>query len=467
MTEEGLAPRRRRLEALLLRPTDIAGLAAFRVVFGLLGLVSMIRILAFGWVQEFFVKPSFFFKYWGFGWVEALPATGMYALLLGLALLSVMIAAGLFYRASVVLFFLGFTYLQLIDVTNYLNHYYLVSLLAFLMIFLPLHRAWSLDAWLRPRIRTAYFSAWQTYILRFQIGVVYFFAGLAKLSSDWLLHAQPLNIWLAARTGVPILGPLFGQRWVAYAMSWAGFLFDTTVVAFLLTRRARPYAFVVLALFHAMTSLLFPIGMFPVIMTTSALIFFSPSWPRRVLRALGVGVAAGEVSAPLPSSPSSPAPRWAPVAVMGVVVYCALQALLPFRHLLYGTGVAWHEQGMRFAWKVMVREKNGSITYHVEDKATGRVREVSPRKYLTDRQEREFSGQPDLILQLGHRIARDFAAKGVDVRVRVEAAVSLNGRPALPMIDPSVDLAQIPEGISPARWILPPPGTPPIHLSPN
>ena len=49
------------------------------------------------------------------------------------------------------LFFVGFTYTQLIDVTNYLNHYYLVSLLALIMIFLPLHRTWSVDAWLRPR----------------------------------------------------------------------------------------------------------------------------------------------------------------------------------------------------------------------------------------------------------------------------------------------------------------------------
>lgn len=465
MTEEGRAPWRRRLEDQLRCPTDIAGLAAFRVVFGLLSLVSMVRILAFGWVQEFFVKPSFFFKYWGFGWVEALPSSGMYALLVGLSLLSAMIAVGLLYRVSIVLFFLGFTYLQLIDATNYLNHYYLVCLLAFLMIFLPLHRAWSLDAWLRPRLRATHFPAWQTYLVRFQIGVVYFFAGLAKLTSDWLLHAQPLNIWLAARTGVPLLGPLFGQRWVAYAMSWTGFLFDTTIVAFLLLRRTRPYAFAVLVFFHAMTSLLFPIGMFPVIMTTSALIFFSPSWPRRVLRALGAkigaGTEAGEVSAPRPST----APRWAPVAVMGVAVYCALQALVPFRHLFYGTGVTWHEQGMRFAWKVMVREKNGSITYHVEDKATGRVWEVSPRKYLTDRQEREFSGQPDLILQLGHRIARDFASRGLDVRVRVEAMVSLNGRPAMKMIDPAVDLTQVTDGISPVRWILPPPASPPIHLS--
>ena len=41
--------------------------------------------------------------------------------------------------------------------------------------------------------------------------MVYVFAGLAKLNADWLLDAQPLRIWLAARSDLPIVGPLLAQ----------------------------------------------------------------------------------------------------------------------------------------------------------------------------------------------------------------------------------------------------------------
>ena len=69
--------------------------------------------------------------------------------LLGAASLGV--ALGFKYRLSVIAFFLLFTYAELIDKTTYLNHYYLISLLSLLMIFLPMNRAMSVDALLAAR----------------------------------------------------------------------------------------------------------------------------------------------------------------------------------------------------------------------------------------------------------------------------------------------------------------------------
>ena len=179
-----------------------------------------------------------------------------------------------------------FTYLQLVDVTNYLNHYYLVSLLAALLFFIPAHRAVLARRAPAPGDRAPRrLPAWCTHLLRFQVAVVYVNAGLAKATADWLLHAQPLNIWLSARTDLPVIGPYLDLPAVAYAAAWAGFLFDTTIVFFLLWRRTRPFAYVAVLAFHFATHLLFPqIGMFPVIMVVAALVFFDPSWPRRLLR---------------------------------------------------------------------------------------------------------------------------------------------------------------------------------------
>jgi vitamin K-dependent gamma-carboxylase len=447
---------RARFAATLRAPTDTAGLVVFRVVLGALVTISAVRFLAYGWVDELFVKPTFFFKYFGFSWVSVLPAPWMHVVFGALAVLGVCFASGLFYRVVAPALFLLFTYVQLVDVTNWLNHYYLVSLLLLLAAFMPLGRAGSVDALLRPDTRLEAFPAWCTQLLRFQVAVVYVNAGLAKLSSDWLLHAQPLNIWLSARTGVPLLGALFDERWVAYAFSWGGFLFDTSVPFFLSVRRTRLPAFIVLVGFHTIVGVLFPIGMFPFIMVGAALVFFPPSWPRVLLRRRSVADAVPVVAA-------RPNRLWTGLAL----AYCALQVLLPLRAHLYGGNVLWHEQGMRLGWRVMVREKNGSITYLVASKKAARTWYVEPRRYLTDRQARELQSQPDLVLQLAHHVAEDFRHRGYDdVEVKVEALVSLNGRPAAPMIDKNVDLARTADGLGKAHWILPAPEGPPIHLRP-
>jgi hypothetical protein len=146
-------------------------------------------------------------------------------------------------------------------------------------------------------------------------------------------------------------------------------------------------------------------------------------------------------------------------------VYCVFQVVWPLRTHLYGGNVLWHEQGMRFSWRVMLREKNGSVTYLVTNPDTGRTREVSPRKYLNGRQERDFATQPDLILKVAHWIARDFENReGARPIVRAQALVSLNGRPAHMLIDPNADLARIEDGLAKASWILPTPVDSPIHL---
>lgn len=460
-------------------PVDGAWLAAFRVLFGTAFAISMVRFLAHGWVDEYFVRPKFHFKYWGFGWVEPLPPPFIHVFFVVLAVACVFVTLGLFYRGAAALFAVGFTYLQLLDVTIYLNHYYLATILAWLLAIAPANRTWSIDAWWRRRRdaakglapRPPTLPAGWLYLLRFQVGVVYTFAGLAKAQSDWLLHAQPLRIWLGSLTDIPVLGPLFTIEGVPLFMSWFGFLFDTTIAWFLLYRRTRPYAYVVVIAFHVMTRILFPIGMFPVIMIGGALVFFSPSWPR-ILFARLRGFLRREVpreSPPVfPSAVTAPPVRFGQGLLVGIgLLYAVVQLALPFRYLAYDGSVLWHEQGMRFSWRVMLRAKGGNTTFSVRQKETGRVWYVHPREYLTPLQESEMSSQPDLILQLAHHIRDRFEARGLGpVEVRAESRAALNGRRSAPLIDPTVDLALVRDGLAPAGWILPGPQDPPPHTRP-
>jgi hypothetical protein len=442
-----------------LGPVDPAGLVAFRVLFGLLAAFGAARFLWLGWVERSFVRPTYFFHYWGFGWVEPLSATGMRALFAVMIVCGVLIALGALYRVASATFFLVFTYVELIDVTNYLNHYYLLSLLALLVTALPLHRAHSVDAWLRPGLALGRFPAWWSWVLRGQVATVYFYAAIAKATGDWLLHGQPLGIWLASRGDLPLIGPVLAAPWLPLAMSWGGFLYDLTIWSWLLVPRTRPVAYLAVLGFHGAVGALFPIGMFPWIMVVATTVFFAPEWPRRLLSFFG-----------RPSEPpaiGAVPPRFGPLAAL-LALHLAVQVLVPLRAFAYGGNVLWHEQGMRWSWRVMAREKNGSVTFRVRARGWSRERLVSPSDYLTPIQEREMVTQPDLILQLAHHIRDELEARGLhDVEVRADARASLNGRAMARFVDPDADLARIEDSLLPASWILPAPGGPPPHLSPR
>ena len=466
------------------RPVSGASAAAFRIAFGLLGVAAVVRFAARGWIDEFYIAPEHHFTYSGFWWVQPLPGWGMYVHFALLGLASLGVALGYRYRLSIAAFFLLFTWVELLDKTTYLNHYYLVSLLSFLMLFMPLHRTASLDARRSPHPLNGTVPVWVVWTLRAQLGAVYLFSGIAKLNPDWLLHAQPLRIWLYNSSDVLLIGPLLKEPWTAYAMSWVGAAFDLTIVGWLLWRRSRPWAYAVVVVFHVLTWLLFPIGMFPWIMMTAALIFFPPDWPLRVSAGLRLrsrhsrtsgnpdarsrrahaqgsahggerGCAMGDARA----SPHESNVSWgARLAVAALVLFALVQVLVPLRHWAYPGNVRWNEDGYRFSWRVLLTEKTGHAQFRVRDPVTGQERLVYPDEYLSPLQAERMAGHPDMVLATAHLIARDFAGRGVpDAEVRADVSVAFNGRQAARFIDPAVDLAQVEPGIWPKWWVLPGP----------
>lgn len=432
-----------RARAWVAAPTSALPLLVFRAAFGLTLFASTLRFVARGWVEELYLAPSFHFSYYGFGWLKPLPGAGLYLVFAGMAFCALGIAAGRGYRLSTVGFFVLFTYVELLDKAYYLNHYYFVSLLSFLLLFLPL-----------PGSFRATVPRWVGLVLRLQVGQVYFWAGVAKLKADWLLHALPLRLWLPAHTDFPLIGPLFDYGWVALGMSWAGALFDLTVPFLLSWRRTRPLAYVLLLGFHAVTGTLFPIGVFPWVMSACALVFFTAddyAWlAQRAGRALPVP----------PTSPEVPPVGGARAGAAGLFLvagFFALQMLLPLRHWLYPGDVLWTEEGFRFAWNVMLVEKSGTVTFHLHEPATGRRWLVYPGDSLTRQQEKQMAFQPDMILEFAHHLERDWRAQGgSNVEVRAEAHVSLNGRPSRLLLDPTVDLTTLAPSLRPQPWILRP-----------
>jgi len=420
-----------------------APLISFRLIFGALMIFSTIRFMWLGWIEDHYTTPMFHFKYFGFEWVEACSTTCLYAIHVGMifAALGVMFAHGMLYRLSALALFLGFTYTELIDLTYYLNHYYFVSLICLLLVFMPANVSpfFEVD---QQQIRRA-----TLFIIQAQIAILYVYAGLAKINHDWLIEALPLKIWLPAHDKLPLIGPLFSWDITPYLFSWAGMLYDSFIVFFLLYKPTRVWAYVTVIIFHSLTGILFQIGVFPVVMMGAATIFFSDEWHTRLIKKLNFGV-----QKPWLESPKLQFPR---VFNYFLVLYLAFQLLFPWRYLLYPGNLFWTEEGYRFSWRVMLMEKAGTATFYVKDTATGREGIVVNNEFLNAHQEKQMAMQPDMILQFAHFLGRHYEAKGLlKPEVRAEVYVTLNARPSRLLIDPHRNLLNEKDSFKPKDWII-------------
>lgn len=441
----------RRLLERLNAPCDGAGLGAFRALFGALLCLSVGRFWAYGWIEQLYLDPSFHFTYLGFDWVRPWPAWGMYAHFALMAAAALALSVGFCSRLSALIFCLTFTYAELIEKASYLNHYYFVSLVALLLSLMPSGASFSVDAWWRRRRGQPpeVTRLWSYTLLRAQLGLLYLFAGFAKLNPDWLFKAEPLATWLAQHAEVPVIGALLATKPAAFVASYAGAAYDLTIVFWLSWRRTRAFAYAVAVVFHVAVWLLFPIGVFSWVMLVATTSFFDPGWPRRYLRWLAPARLDADGAARRRNQLGP-----ATLALMGG--YLALQLALPLRFLLYPGNVNWHEQGFRFSWRVMLIEKTGQVEFKVLVGDAERRYIVYPRERLTPLQYKMMSTQPDMIQEYAQHLAKTFDADGhTTVRVYADAWASLNGRPRQRLIDPDVDLASAPRTLRANAWILP------------
>ena len=442
------------IKTYLTRNTEAAPLAVFRVFFGVLMFVSIIRFWCYGWIDKFYIQPDFHFKFYGFEWVQPFGEY-TYLLFAVCAISSLAIAIGYKYKWAIITFFLTFTYIELLDKTTYLNHYYFISSLSFLLIFLPAASYFSLDAKFKQR-PTGLVPKWSIDSIKLLLGIVYVYAGLAKLNSDWLLEAMPLKIWLPSKFDIPLIGDLLGQEWVQYAFSWIGAAYDLFIPLLLLFKRTRVMAFVMVVIFHVLTRVLFPIGMFPYIMIVSALIFFDANVHNRIVSAFAKALHYPKQLLKVVQPLIDKRPSLTSSKYFIVIIFFVVQLLLPWRYLLYPGELFWTEEGYRFSWRVMLMEKSGYAQFKIVDKVSRRRFYVDNTDFLTPLQEKQMSFQPDLILEYAHYLRDHFEAQGHQlVAVYAEVQVALNGRLSTQFIDPTVDLAQEKESFKHKTWITP------------
>lgn len=431
---------------------DAGALAVFRILWGLLMAVDAYRYIALGRVERYFIEPTFFFKYIGFEWVEPLPDPwmhGVFWLMLGAG---VAVALGFAYRLASVAIFVTHTYIILIEATFYLNHTYLMSVLAFVMIFLPANRALSVDARLRRGFARRDNPRWARLTLAGHMAVVYFYGGIAKLNTDWLVYQTPVRQWMKnASERVPYGGAFIDSELVTYVITYTGCVFDLTIAPLLFIRRTRPVAVVLVIAFHATNMYLFRIGVFPWLGIGATVLFLDAGWYRHlpgVGNWLGSRVDGG-------GEYGAPGPRHRNAVGGALALWAAVHLFLPLRHHFLPGNVAWNEEGHYMSWRMKLRSKIGRVKFVVVYRDSGRKRIINPRSTLGKRHVRKMAGKPELIRQYANYIARRFSEEGIEVDVYADAWCRLNYRKEQRFIDPKQELGHLPASFAPYPWVLP------------
>lgn len=428
-------------------PVDAASTGAFRIGFGVLLLVEVSRFVHSGWITSEYVAPRFHFAWPGLEWVRPWPGAGMHVHFLVLAVAAAGLAAGVWYRTCAIVTFVGWTYVFLLDRALYLNHAYLISLIALLLTFIPANRALRMDGGRGDGNRPTTIPRWCLWLLRVQIGIPYVYGGLAKLNGDFT-QGFPLVMWMSRMEHLDWV-PGLGTPAVAVAAAWLATVFDLLVVPALLWRRTRTIALVAAVAFHLANAVMWRIGVFPWMMIAATTLFLPPDWPRRFT---GHPVE--------PSRADTPALFGGRRRVVAVLVgmWLVVQMLVPFRHLLVPGWVDWTMEGYYFSWRMMLNDRAAAVRIVVEEPGTGRRTTVDPRDHgLTRTQWNKLGQHPDLLWQFCQHLASEQRERGAEVEVRATVLCALNGRRPQYLVDPTVDLARAPRhgADGHATWLVP------------
>lgn len=475
-----------KVATLLGTPVGGASLAIFRIAVGFIMLLEAFSIFfpseSSGGRSHLDVyytgkEVTFHLPYEGFGWLPLLPSPWIEVICVVMGISAISLMIGFRHRVSAVITFLAWGYLYAVESTRtyWMSYYYLEAISLFLLMWMPTAERFSVDAARRKNPGPGLIPYWPVLLLRAQLVITYFYAGLAKVNRDWLFEGVPVRIylekpWVAER--LKALLPLsFGRdidRWVhsqglIYFLSWSGAFFDLSVGFLLLFRRTRTLGMALMFLFHTFNHfvLFTDIVWFPLLGVATATIFLEPDWPERFGRWLTkpriprpdwrwlttgavivpvVGAFLGWKASPTRKQTSSSATialgRWTALLVIGWVI---AQALIPLRSRLMAGDERVTFEGLSWSWRLktevyqsvpcVITVKDAELQSGHETQAGGidwghwRGERVLYR--IADPAKLDWSTQPELVVLLdplsGDRILYNTLAAGVTNRS--EAAV--------------------------------------------
>uniref|UniRef100_A0A8C2CU25 Vitamin K-dependent gamma-carboxylase n=1 Tax=Cyprinus carpio TaxID=7962 RepID=A0A8C2CU25_CYPCA len=467
-----------RLVCLLNRPTDPASLGIFRFLFGMLMALDITQERGLSHLDYKYLDGAPVCRFPLFNFLKPLPMDWMFFVYFVMFLGAVGIMLGCFYRLACLMFISTYWYVFFLDKTTWNNHSYLYGLIGFQLTLMDANRYWSLDGLRNPRKRNAYVPLWNYTLLRTQIFIVYFIAGVKKLDADWVEGYSMKYLahhWLFEPFKL-ILPVELSSLMVVHG---GGLILDLTAGYLLFFDATRPVAFFFVSYFHCMNSQLFSIGMFSYTMLATSPLFCYPDWPRRFFGRFPEflqPILPFVSPAPIPSSscvypkppsgsggqqeahaapkPTTPSFKHKFRAIF-TILYIMEQFFLPYSHFITQGYNNWTNGLYGYSWDMMVHARSHQhvkITYR--DGVTGDVGYLNPGVFT---QSRRWKDHGDMLKQYATCLSENLPQFNIsDPEIYFDIWVSINDRFQQRIFDPRVDIVKADwSPFRPNSWLMP------------
>ncbi|KAG1970801.1 vitamin K-dependent gamma-carboxylase [Pimephales promelas] len=467
-----------RLVCLLNRPTDPASLGIFRFLFGMLMALDITQERGLSHLDYKYLDGAPVCRFPLFNFLKPLPMDWMFFVYFVMLLGAVGIMLGLFYRLACLMFISTYWYVFFLDKTTWNNHSYLYGLIGFQLTLMDANRYWSLDGLRNPRKRNAHVPLWNYTLLRTQIFIVYFIAGVKKLDADWVEGYSMKYLahhWLFD----PFKMILPVELVSLMVVHGGGLILDLTAGYLLFFDATRPVAIFFVSYFHCMNSQLFSIGMFAYTMLATSPLFCYPDWPRRffgrfpeflwpVLPLISPAPSPSS-SCVYPNPPSVPrdqdethsAPKPTTPSfkhkfrAFFTILYIAEQLFLPYSHFITQGYNNWTNGLYGYSWDMMVHSRSHQhvkITYR--DGKTGEIGYLNPGVFT---QSRRWKDHGDMLKQYATCLSENLPRFNIsDPEIYFDIWVSINDRFQQRIFDPRFDIVKADwSPFRPNPWLMP------------
>ncbi|KAL0965591.1 hypothetical protein UPYG_G00283300 [Umbra pygmaea] len=467
-----------RLVCLLNRPTDPASLGIFRFLFGMIMAIDVTQERGLSHLDYKYLDGAPVCRFPLFNFLQPLPLDYMYLVYVVMFFGTLGIMLGCFYRLSCLMFISTYWYIFFLDKTAWNNHSYLYGLIGFQLTFMDANRYWSIDGLRNSKKKNAQVPLWNYTLLRSQIFIVYFIAGVKKLDADWVegySMSYLAHHWLFD----PFRLILPDDMVSLLVVHGGGLCLDLSAGYLLFFDATRPYGIFFVSYFHSMNSQLFNIGMFSYTMLATSPLFCYPDWPRRFFAYFPdvlIPMLPLTSPAPQPSSScvypeiqnTSTGPRQPPsvpkasktllkhkLAALFTILYLLEQVFLPYSHFITQGYNNWTNGLYGYSWDMMVHSRSHQhvkITYR--DGKTGEVGYLNPGVFT---QSRRWKDHGDMLKQYATCLSRNLPHYNIsDSEIYFDIWVSINERFQQRIFDPRVDIVKADwSPFRPIPWLMP------------
>ncbi len=413
------------------RLVPVHSIGLFRILFGCLMLINIIEWYDFNLISYYIMEPSVNFRY-DFLALPILPEKLLKLMMHGMIISTLLMITGVLFRWAVLYFFLSFSYFFLVDQTFYNNHYYLIILLSGMMFFMDLDKSFTL----RKIKGNTLIGMWQYWLLRFQVIIVYFYGGIAKINPYWFNHEPTREILnsKAIRSGIDALTSEFMIGLITYG----GLVFDLFIGFALLYKPTRKIAFIAAIGFNITNAWLFnDISIFPYFMLGALILFFEPdevsTWLVK-MKLIKQFSSTKESAIKLP--------KWGLFMLSSYVLF---QLGFPLRQYFIDGYADWTGEGQRFSWHMKIQNRIYDIRNIKMYIDTGSERsQIDIRKYLNDDQYHQMLHSPQMVIQFAEFI-EDHARVNYGIlspKITAEIPIGFNGEKPTLMFYPDKDLLE-------------------------